>query len=93
MAAPPEQIAFLKAQSALMTEQSTFLKAQVKSNDVQHKAMESMHLALARTTDHVQALSRPSKRRIPTPPLLPSRTSTTCSSRSRARPVTPSRVR
>ena len=58
MAAPPEQIAFLKAQSALMTEQSTFLKAQVKSNDVQHKAMESMHLALARTTDHVQALTQ-----------------------------------
>ena len=58
MAAPPEQLAFLKAQSSLMIDQSTFLKAQVKSNDQQHKAMESMHQALVRTTDHVQALTQ-----------------------------------
>ena len=75
MAAPPEQLAFLKAQSSLMIDQSTFLKAQVKSNDQQHKAMESMHQALVRTTDHVQALTQ---RRILTPPLWPLRPSTTC---------------
>ena len=57
MAAPPEQIAFLKAQAGVMLEQSNFLKAQVKGNEAQHKAMETMHVTLARTTDHVQALT------------------------------------